>query len=67
MYNRKELMKKSKDELINMFMGKQTTSVQWTGPVNQTASANQVGPVFKPKSLTLLAENLEQPIKRPVQ
>ena len=35
-----------------MLMGKQTASVQWTGPVNLTASANQVGPVFKPKSLT---------------
>ena len=54
MYNRKDLSKMSKDELINMLMGK------------QTASANLAGPVFKPKSLTqLAAEKLEQSIKRP--
>ena len=54
MYNRKDLSKMCKDELINMLMGK------------QTASANLAGPVFKPKSLTqLAAEKLEQSIKRP--
>ena len=54
MYNRKDLSKMSKDELINVLMGK------------QTASANLAGPVFKPKSLTqLAAEKLEQSIKRP--
>ena len=54
MYNRKDLSKMSKDELINMLMGK------------QTASANLAGPVFNPKSLTqLAAEKLEQSIKRP--
>ena len=66
MYNRKDLSKMSKDELINMLMGKQTASANLAGPVNQTASANQVGPVFKPKSLTeLAAEKLEKSIKRP--
>ena len=46
--NRKDLSKMSKDELINMLMGK------------QTASANQAGPVFNPKSLTqLAAEKME--------
>ena len=40
-------------------------SVQWTGPVKQTAST-AVGPVFQPKSLTQLAANkLEQSLKRP--
>ena len=54
MYNRKDLSKLSKDELINMLMGK------------QTASANLAGPVFNPKSLTqLAAEKMEQSIKRP--
>ena len=53
--NREDLSNMSKDELINMLMGKQTASVQWTGPVNQTAIANQAGPVFKPQSLTQLA------------
>ena len=38
--SREDLSKMSKDELINMLMEK------------QTASANQAGPVFKPKSLT---------------
>ena len=66
MYNRKDLSKMSKDELINMLMGKQTASANLAGPVNQTVSANLVGPVFKPKSLTqLAAEKLEQSIKRP--
>ena len=67
-YNRKDLLKMSKDELINiyMLMGKQTASANLAGPVNQTASANLAGPVFKPKSLTqLAAEKLEQSIKRP--
>ena len=32
-YNRKELMKMSKDELINMLMGKQTASAKKAGPV----------------------------------
>ena len=67
MYNRKDLSKLSKDELINMLMGKQTASANLAGPVKQTASANLAGPVFKPKSLTqLAAEKLEQSIKRPV-
>ena len=49
MYNRKDLSKMCKDELINMLLGK------------QTASANQAGPVFKPKWLAqLAAEKLEQ-------
>ena len=66
MYNRKDLSKMSKDELINMLLEKQTASTNQAGPVNQTASANQAGPVFKPKSLTqLAAEKLEQSIKRP--
>ena len=66
MYNRKDLSKMSKDELINMLMEKQTASANLAGPVNQTASANLAGPVFKPKSLTQLApEKLEQSIKRP--
>ena len=53
MYNRGDLAKLSKDQLINMLMAK------------QTASANKAGPVFKPKSLTqLAAEKLEQSIKR---
>ena len=66
MYNRKDLSKMSKDELINMLMGKRTASANLAGPVNQTASANLAGPVFKPKSLTQLApEKLEQSIKRP--
>ena len=68
MYNRKDLSKMSKDELINMLMGKQTASANLAGPVNQTASANQVGPVFQPKSLTqLAAEKMEQSIKRPAK
>ena len=65
MYNREDLSKMSKDELINMLMLKKTASVQRTGPV-QTASAKKARPVFKPKSLTqLAAEKLEQSIKRP--
>ena len=66
MYNRKDLSKLSKDELINMLMRKQTASANLAGPVNQTVSANLAGPVFKSKSLTqLAAEKLEQSIKRP--
>ena len=49
--NRENLSQMSKDQLINMLMGKQTASVQWTGPVNQTASANHAGPVFNPNPL----------------
>ena len=64
--NREDLSKMSKDQLINMLMGKQIASVQRTGPVKQTASAKRAGPVFKPKSLTqLAAEKLEQSMKRP--
>ena len=64
--NREDLSKLSKDQLINMLMGKQTASANQAGPVKQTASANLAGPVFKPKSLTqLAAEKLEQSIKRP--
>ena len=64
--NREDLSKMSKDELINMLLGKQTVSANKTGPVKQTASAKQAGPVFKPKSLTqLAAEKLEQSIKGP--
>ena len=62
--NREDLSKMSKDELINMLMGKQTASAKKAGPVNQTASAKQAGPVFNPKSLTqLAAEKMEQLIK----
>ena len=65
-YNREDLSKMSKDELINMLMGKQTASAKKAGPVNQTASAKKAGAVFNPKSLTqLAAEKLEQSIKRP--
>ena len=54
--NREDLSKMSKDELINMLMGK------------QTASAKKAGPVFNPKSLTqLAAEKMEQSIKRPAK
>ena len=64
MYNRGDLSKMSKDELINMLMG-ETVSANKAGPVKQTAST-AVGPVFQPKSLTQLAANkLEQSIKRP--
>ena len=63
--NREDLSKMSKDELINMLMGKQTASANKAGPV-QTESAKLAGPVFKPKSLTKrAAEKLEQSIKRP--
>ena len=63
--NRENLSKMSKDELINMLLGKQTVSANKAGPVKQTAST-AVGPVFKPKSLTqLAAEKLEQSIKKP--
>ena len=68
MYNRKDLSKMSKDELIDMLMEKQTASAKKAGPVKQTASANQAGPVFNPKSLTqLAAEKMEQSIKRPAK
>ena len=54
--NREDLSKMSKDQLINMLMGK------------QTASAKKAGPVFNPKSLThLAAEKMEQSIKRPAK
>ena len=33
MYNRKDLSKMSKDELINMLMGEQTASANKAGPV----------------------------------
>ena len=63
--NREDLSKLSKEQLINMLLGKQTVSANKAGPVKQTASTT-VGPVFKPKSLTqLAAEKLEQSIKRP--
>ena len=66
--NREDLSKMSKDELISMSMGKQSVSVKRAGPVNQTASAKKVGPVFNPKSLTqLAAEKMEQSIKRPAK
>ena len=52
--NREDLSKMSKDELINMLLGKQTVSANKTGPV-QTASAKRAGPVLNPKSLTQLA------------
>ena len=66
MYNRGDLSKMSKDELINMLMENQTVSANKAGPVKQTASAKKAGPVFQPKSLTQLAANkLEQSIKRP--
>ena len=63
--NREDLSKLSKEQLINMLLGKQTVSANKAGPVTQTAST-AVEPVFKPKSLTqLAAEKLEQSIKRP--
>ena len=63
--NREDLSKLSKEQLINMLLGKQTVSANKAGPVKQTATT-AVGPVFKPKSLTqLAAEKLEQSIKRP--
>ena len=63
--NREDLSKLSKEQLINMLLGKPPVSANKTGPVKQTAST-AVGPVFKPKSLTqLAAEKLEQSIKRP--
>ena len=66
--NREDLSKMSKDQLINMLLGKQTASAKTVGPVKQTASANQVGPVFNPKTLTqLAAEKMEQSIKRPAK
>ena len=49
--NRQDLSKMSKDELINMLMGKQTASANKAGPVKQTVSAKKAGPIFKPKSL----------------
>ena len=63
--NREDLSKLSKDQLINILLGKQTVSANKAGPVKQTASA-KAGPVFQPKSLTQLAANkIEQSIKRP--
>ena len=63
--NREDLSKLSKDQLINMLMGKQTASANLAGPVNQTAGT-AVGRVFNPKSLTqLAAEKMKQSIKRP--
>ena len=62
--NREDLSKMSKDELINMLLGKQTVSANKAGPV-QTASVKRAGPVFNPKSLTqLAAKKMEQSIKR---
>ena len=46
MYNREDLTKMSKDELINMLMAKQTASANKAVPVKQTAST-AVGPVFQ--------------------
>ena len=66
--NREDLSKMSKDELINMLLGKQTASANQAGPVKQTASANQAGPVINIKSLAqLAAEKMEQSIKRPAK
>ena len=63
--NREDLSKLSKEQLINMLLGKQTVSASKAGPVKQTAST-AIGPVFQPKSLIQLAANkLEQSIKRP--
>ena len=60
--NREDLSKMSKDQLINMLLGKQTASAKKAGPVKQTASANQA------KSLTqLAAKKMEQSIKRPAK
>ena len=65
--NREDLSKLSKEQLINMLLGKQTVRANKAGPV-QTASAKQAGPVFNPKSLTkLAAEKMEQSIKRPAK
>ena len=65
--NREDLSKLSKEQLINMLLGKQTVSANKAGPV-QTASAKRAGPVFNPKSLTqLAAEKMEQLIKRPAK
>ena len=55
--NREDLSKLSKDQLINMLLGKQTVSANKAGPVKLTASA-KAGPVFQPKSLTQLAANM---------
>ena len=64
MYNREDLSKLSKKQLINMLMGNQTVSANKAGPVKQTVST-AVGPVFKPKSLAqLAAEKLEQSINK---
>ena len=63
--NREDLSKLSKEQLVNMLLGKQTVSANKAGLVKQTATT-AVGPVFQPKSLTQLAANkLEQSIKRP--
>ena len=64
--NRDLLSCMTKEQLINMILGKQTVSVSQTGSVSQTAST-KVGTVHKNKSLVqLAAENLEHSIKRPV-
>ena len=65
--NREDLTKLSKEQLINMLLGKETVSANKAGPV-QTASAKRAGPVLNPKSLTqLAAEKMEQSIKRPAK
>ena len=47
--NREDLSRMSKNQLINLLLGKQTASANKAGPVKQTASAKKAGPVFKPK------------------
>ena len=65
--NREDLSKLSKEQLINMLLGKQTVSANKAGPV-QSVSAKRAGPVFNPKSLTqLAAEKMEQSRKRPAK
>ena len=64
--NRDLLSGMTKEQLINMILGKQTVSVNQAGSVSQTAST-KVGTVHKNKSLVqLAAENLDYSIKRPV-
>ena len=55
--NREDLSKLSKEQLINMLLGKQTVSANKAGPVKQTGST-AVGPVFQPKSTQLAANKL---------
>ena len=65
--NREDLSKMTKQQLIDMLLGKKqnTESVNQTVSVRPTASTN-VGAVHKPKTLVqLAAEKLEQAIKRP--